>query len=146
MPAERPTRYVGMPLNRVDGYDKVTGTARYTADTAVPDAVHAVLVGAEVARGEITAESMTESAARAGSAPGVLHVLTPLNCPPLNPPPTDFSDVWPLERRPPLADLRVHHVGQHVAVVVADSFENATYAASLFELSYRRLDPVVHAE
>lgn len=130
---------VGAPVNRVDGVAKVTGAARYTADTEMPGVVHAVLVGAEIARGQITAESMTESAARARAAPGVLGVLTPMNCPRLNPPPADFSETWPVERRPPLSDLSVHHVGQHVAVVIADSFENATYAASQFTLDYRQV-------
>lgn len=139
-------RCVGAPVNRVDGEAKVTGAARYTADTEVPGAVHAVLVGAEVARGEITVESMTESAARAQAAPGVLHVLTPMNCPRLKAPPTDFSETWPVERRPPLADLSVHHVGQHVAVVIADTFENATYAASEFALTYGRAEPVLDAQ
>jgi len=136
---------VGVPVNRVEGEAKVTGAARYTADTEVPGAVHAVLVGAEVARGEITAESMAEAAARAQAAPGVLHVLTPMNCPRLIPPPTDFSETWPVERRPPLSDLSVHHVGQHVAVVIADTSENATYAASEFALAYRRAEAVLDA-
>ncbi len=76
---------------------------------------------------------------RPGGPPGVLGVLTPMNCPRLNPPPADFSETWPVERRPPLSDLSVHHVGQHVAVVIADSFENATYAASQFTLDYRQV-------
>ncbi len=146
MKTGRPAEYVGTSVNRVEGHDKVTGAARYTADTQVADTVHAVLVGAEVARGEITAESMAASTSRAGAEPGVLHVLTPLNCPPLNPPPTDFSDDWPVERRPPLSDLMVHHLGQHVAVIVADTLENATHAASRFELSHRRLTPVFSAD
>ncbi len=136
---------VGAPVNRVEGAAKVTGAALYTSDTEVPGAVHAVLVGAEVACGELSADSMTESAARARAAPGVLHVLTPLNCPRLNPPLPEFSDTWPVERRPPLSDLSVHHVGQHVAVVIADTVENATYAASEFTLTYGRTEPVLGA-
>ncbi len=135
------TPSVGAAVNRVEGEAKVTGAARYAADTEMPGARHAVLVVAEAARGEITAESMSASSARARAAPGVLHVLTPLNCPRISPPPTDFTDIWPVERRPPLADLKVHHVGQYVAVVVADTFENATYAASLFVLTYRESAP-----
>jgi xanthine dehydrogenase YagR molybdenum-binding subunit len=42
----------------------------------------------------------------------------------------------PLERSPPLSDLTAQHVGQHMAVVVADTPENATYATSLFDLDY----------
>ena len=66
----------------------------------------------------------------------MLHVLTPLNCPPLHVLPRELTYDLPLERRPPLSDLTVQHVGQHMAVVVADTLENAIFAASLFELDY----------
>ena len=121
-------------INRVEGAEKVTGVARYTADVVLPGLVHAVLVQSEIPHGRVTEESLRASAQRAGAAPGVLQVLTPLNCPPLHVLPRDLTFDLPLERRPPLSDLTVQHVGQHMALVVADSFENATYAASLFEL------------
>lgn len=130
--------HVGESINRVEGRDKVTGRARYTSDVDVPGVAYAVLIQSEVPAGEVTAESVRKSAARAEKAPGVWHVLTPLNCPTVHPPPADMSDDLPLERRPPLSDLSVHHVGQHMAMVVADSPENAGYAASLFDLEYRR--------
>lgn len=76
---------------------------------------------------------------------GVLYVLTPLNCPILNVLPRNLTDILPLERRSPLSDLTVQHVGQHMALVVADSPENATYAASLFELRYRTRPPILDA-
>jgi xanthine dehydrogenase YagR molybdenum-binding subunit len=129
---------VGKSVNRVEGPDKVTGRAQYTSDVDVPGVTYAVLVQSEVPSGEVIAESVRTSAARAEKAPGVLHVLTPLNCPTVYPPPADMSDDLPLERRPPLSDLTVQHVGQHMAMVVADSPENAGYAASLFDLRYRR--------
>ena len=87
----------------------------------------------------VTRESLELSAAAASSAPGVLTVLTPLNCPPLHAPPHELTYDLPLERRPPLSDLTVQHVGQHMAVVVADTLENAVFAASLFELAYETL-------
>lgn len=127
---------IGKRVNRVEGRDKVTGAARYSADTDVPGVTYAALVQSEVPTGAVTEESLRASAARAASAPGVLSVLTPLNCPPLHPPPPDMSDDLPLERRPPLSDLSVQHVGQHMAVVVADTPENAAAAAELFELRY----------
>ena len=89
--------------------------------------------------------SLRASTAAAESAPGVLRVITPLNLPQLNVLPRDLTYDLPLERRPPLSDLAVHHVGQHVAVVVADTLENATYAASLFKLEYHVLEPVLDA-
>jgi len=127
---------VGQPLNRVEGADKVTGQARYTADAVVPGLVHAVLVQSDIAHGLVTEASLRVSADRAASAPGVLHVLTPLNCPELAVLPQELTFDLPLERRPPLSDLTVQHVGQHMAVVVAESLEEATYAASLFAFGY----------
>ncbi len=127
---------VGQPVNRVEGVEKVTGEARYTADVDVPGLVHAVLVQSEIANGSVTEESLRASADRVCQAPGVLHVLTPLNCFVLQPLPQDLTFDLPLERRPPLSDLTVQHVGQHMAVVVADTLENATDSASLFAMDY----------
>jgi xanthine dehydrogenase YagR molybdenum-binding subunit len=118
-------RAVGRSVNRVEGREKVTGAAVYTADHEVPDVAYAVLVQAEVPRGQVTVESLRAGNRLAAAAPGVCCVLTPMNCPPLQAPPRDMSYDLPLERRPPLSDLTVQHVGQHMAVIVADTFENA---------------------
>ncbi|TFV57412.1 xanthine dehydrogenase family protein molybdopterin-binding subunit [Mycobacterium sp. PS03-16] len=127
---------VGRPVPRVEARDKVTGAARYAADTVLDGVAHAVLVQSQIAHGEVRAESLTAGAQRVSAAPGVLHVLTPLNCPPLALLPTELTDDLPLERRPPLSDLSVQHVGQHLAVVVADTLENAAAAAELMSLEY----------
>ncbi|MGY4709118.1 xanthine dehydrogenase family protein molybdopterin-binding subunit [Mycolicibacterium sp. CBM1] len=129
-------RQIGRPVTRVEGRDKVTGRARYTADTAVDNLTYAVIVQSEVAHGTVTAESLRDSSTRAQAVEGVLHVLTPLNCPALHRLPVDMTFDLPMERRPPLSDLSVSHVGQHMAVIVADTPENATHAASLFGLRY----------
>ena len=50
--------------------------------------------------------------------------------------PRDLTFDLPLQRRPPLSDLTVQHVGQHLALVVAETPEQASFAASLFELDY----------
>lgn len=126
-------------VNRVEGREKVTGAAKYAADTVLADVTHAIIVQSEVPHGVVTRDSLERSSAKASSAPGVLAVLTPLNCPPLHPPPLELTYDLPLERRPPLSDLTVQHVGQHMAVVVADTLENAVFAASLFELAYETL-------
>lgn len=133
-----PNDQAGRSVNRVDGHEKVTGAARYAADTVIADLAHATIVQSEIAHGRVTRESLESSVSRAASAPGVLTVLTPLNCPPLHAPPRDMTYDLPLERRPPLSDLTVQHVGQHMAVV-ADTLENAVFAASLFELAYQTL-------
>jgi xanthine dehydrogenase YagR molybdenum-binding subunit len=136
---------MGKAVDRVEGRDKVTGRARYAADFTFTDLAYAVLVQSDVAHGRIDESSLRASTAAAESAPGVLRVITPLNLPQLNVLPRDLTYDLPLERRPPLSDLAVHHVGQHVAVVVADTLENATYAASLFKLEYHVLEPVLDA-
>lgn len=127
---------IGQPIDRVEGIEKVTGRARYTADTPVAGLTYAVLVQSDVPHGVVTAASLRSSAARAEAVAGVFHVLTPLNCPMLQEPPRDLTRDLPIERRPPLSDLTVQHVGQHMALVVADTWETATYAASLFDLRY----------
>lgn len=132
---------VGHSVDRIEGRDKVTGAARYTADTAVADLAHAVLVQSSIPFGAVTEESMRSAAERAAAAPGVLHVLTPLNCPRLHEPPWELTSDLPIERRPPLSDLRVHHVGQHLALVVADTLENAVAAAAQFDLRYQAPPP-----
>jgi xanthine dehydrogenase YagR molybdenum-binding subunit len=130
------TPATGRPVDRIEGRDKVTGVARYAADTVIDGLVHAVLVQSTIANGHVTAESMAAASAAAAAAPGVLHVLTPLNCPPLQVLPVDLTWDLPLERRPPLSDLSVQHVGQHLAVVIAETPEQAAEAASLMSFDY----------
>lgn len=139
------TAVLGTSVNRVEGRDKVTGRAVYTADADVPGQSFAALVQSGIPHGRVTRESLVHGSARASAAPGVLAVLTPLNCPPLHAPPRALSYDLPLERRPPFSDLTVQHVGQHMAMVVADTLENATFAASLFELAYETAAPVLSA-
>ncbi len=132
-------------VNRVEGLDKVTGRAIYTADVDLAGLTYAALVQSEIPHGRVTRDSLESGTVRALAAPGVLAVLTPLNCPPLHAPPRALSYDLPLERRPPLADLTVQHVGQHMAMVIADTPENATFAASLIELAYESAVPQLSA-
>jgi xanthine dehydrogenase YagR molybdenum-binding subunit len=127
---------VGRPMTRVEGRDKVTGAAVYTADVHIPGVAHAALVQSTVARGRVSAESLRREAGAAAAAPGVLHVLTPLNCPELHDLPDDLTADFPFERRPPLADLDIHYAGQHMALVVAETPEHAAAAAERMRLAY----------
>jgi xanthine dehydrogenase YagR molybdenum-binding subunit len=63
---------IGQPVDRVDGHAKVTGAGRYSAEIALPNMAHAVLIGADVASGRIRA-ILTSEAER---AEGVVAVLT----------------------------------------------------------------------
>ncbi len=129
----------GQSLDRVDGRAKVTGTAAYSGDRALPGTVHAMLVQSTVARGRLT--KLDTSAAE--GAPGVLYVMTHRNRPPLQSPPEKFTQDFPAERRAPLADDAIHYAGQHIALVVAGTLEQAHYAAGLVRAEYEAEQPVL---
>ena len=116
--------------NRVDGRLKVTGAARYAAD-ARSDIAHAVSSRAP-SRGAGPAID-TDAAEK---APGVLAVLTHVNSPALKLPERTSRRRHAHEDRLPLADDNVHYAGQHLAVVVAETFEQARDAASLMTVAY----------
>lgn len=127
------TSVIGEPISRVDGRVKVTGKALYAAEAPLKNMAHAVIVQSTIARGEITS---IETAA-AESAPGVLLVLTPKNMPKLLKPKQSMLG----EERMPLSDMTVHYVGQHVAVVIADTLDRAFHAASLITVQYAPQTP-----
>ena len=119
---------VGEPRTRTDGPAKVTGAARYAADWPAAGLLHAVIIGAGIARGQIAA--LDTSAAEA--APGVVAVFTHHNAPRLAPGPTPPLGTSLL----PLQDNRVLYEGQPVAVVVADRLERVQEAAALIDVDY----------
>ncbi len=121
---------IGKPLSRLDGKPKVTGGARYTADTSVEGLTYAVFATATIPHGRIT----RIDAVAAETAPGVLKVLTHLNTPKLKPiqhPPAGQSLM-------PLQDDRILYEGQPVALVIADTWERARQAADLVRFEYAR--------
>ncbi len=132
-------------LDRVDGHVKVTGAARYSAEYAVPGVAHAVLVTSTIAKGSIAG---IDSRA-AESAPGVLAVVTHRNAAQV---PGWPSPKQPAERAPVGTAFRVFYDpliyfdGQPVAMVVADSLEQAVYAASLVHVTYEREAHQTHFE
>lgn len=123
------TGLVGRGVERVDGRAKVTGAARYAADNEVTGVLHGFLVLSTVARGEIT--ELDTSAALA--YPGVVAVYTHQNMLRLTVPP-DFP--YP-KGFVPLQDTLIHHNGQPVAYVVAETLEQAQEAATLVRVRYR---------
>ena len=127
---------VGPPRNRVDGRLKVTGGAKYAVEFELPKCAQAWPVGSNIAKGKIT--SIDARAAEA--VPGVLKVLTHLNAPKLKNPSAkeerNSDHGIRNEERLPLSDDRVHYAGQYVALVVAETLEEARYAASLVRVGY----------
>jgi xanthine dehydrogenase YagR molybdenum-binding subunit len=124
---------IGRPLDRVDGRLKVTGRATYAAEFDVPGHAHGVIVRSTVANGRI-ASIETGTAIRAG---GVLAVLTHQNAPRLAyRGHRGFVDPEVGERLHVLQDDRVSHQGQPIALVIAETVEQAQHAATLLRVSY----------
>jgi xanthine dehydrogenase YagR molybdenum-binding subunit len=127
------TAVIGQPVSRVDGRQKVTGSATYAAEFNVPGVAHGVIVRSTVANGRIAS---IDSAA-AERAPGVKRVLTHRNAPRLAyRPHKAVVDAAVGERLQVLQDERVSHQGQPIALVIADTIEQATHAATLVRVTY----------
>ncbi|MEJ7625252.1 MAG: xanthine dehydrogenase family protein molybdopterin-binding subunit [Ferruginibacter sp.] len=126
-------------VDRVDGKAKVTGAAKYSAEYDLPGLTYGVLVGSNIAKGYVTAMD-TKNAER---APGVITVITHLNAPKI---PGYDEGSNPAKGQAPNRGLKIFNDsvirfnGQPVALVIADTFERATYAASLVKAQYNK-DP-----
>ena len=133
---------VGRPLDRLDGRAKVTGAARFSADTPVADVAHAVIVSSAIAKGRVVKLDLS----RAATEPGLLHILTPENAMKLQPAAPDPNS--PVDRvLQILQDDLVHYSRQPIALVVADTLEHAVRAAALVAPSYEATTaPVVELE
>jgi xanthine dehydrogenase YagR molybdenum-binding subunit len=133
---------IGGTLARLDGRAKVSGAAVYSGEVPLPRLAHAVVIGARVASGRITAIDTTE----AERATGVLTVLTHLNLPKVARQPSLLPSLAGLAAPGatffPMQDDTVHFAGQHVAVVVADTLERAEHAATLVRIDYDAPAPV----
>ena len=112
------------------------GAATYPIDVTLPGLAYAVLVPSTVTSGRIR-HIAVDAAER---APGVLAVITHVNAPPLAPGPATEIGPQPL---PPFQSDAVLHYGQHVAMVVAETMEQANAAAALIEVTYQRDTPVL---
>jgi carbon-monoxide dehydrogenase large subunit len=149
--------FIGEPVPRVEDERLLTGRGRFVADLDRPGQVHAVFVRSPHAHARLGAMDVT----RAMAAPGVLAVLTgddyvkdglaglnhaPNNADHLDPAKPAFGPGTlprePLPLQLPLAQGRVRHVGEAVAMVVADSEVAARDAAELIEPYYEPLPAV----
>jgi xanthine dehydrogenase YagR molybdenum-binding subunit len=127
------TTFIGRPVSRVDGRQKVTGGATYAAEFDVPGLAHGAVVRSTVANGRIA--SIDSRAAE--RATGVVAVLTHRNAPRL--PYREHKalvDAVIGERLHVLQDDRVSHQGQPIALVIADTLEQANHAAMLVRVAY----------
>ncbi|MFF9884450.1 MULTISPECIES: xanthine dehydrogenase family protein molybdopterin-binding subunit [Streptomyces] len=129
-----PAPSVGTGHTRVEGRDKVTGAARYAAEVPFAGLAHGWLVLSTIARGRIRSLD-TESVL---AMPGVLAVLDHRNAPHLN---TDYTGLLGLRPDPTCAVFqhdRVPHLGWPVALVVAETSEQAREAAEALVVHYEQ--------
>ncbi|MBV9588101.1 MAG: xanthine dehydrogenase family protein molybdopterin-binding subunit [Hyphomicrobiales bacterium] len=131
---------LGAPVSRVDGAIKVQGKALFAAEVAMEGLAYAGLVHSTIARGRI-AEIDT---AAAEAAPGVAMVMTYKNAPRMKAPALfgTSPSAAGASSLPIMQDASIHWNGQTVAVVLAETQEQADYAASLIEITYE-VEPAV---
>jgi xanthine dehydrogenase YagR molybdenum-binding subunit len=134
------SKVIGKSTPRVDGALKVTGAARYTSDHDFPGLLYAWPVCATIANGSVTKLDTTA----AQKMTGVVAIYHRANIGPLyRVPPNEGMDLKIDERRPPLEDDTVRYYGQYVAVVAANTVEQARAAAEKVQVSYRSETPKV---
>ena len=127
--------YLGKPTSRVDGPAKVTGGAKYAAEYQVPNLAYGYVVSGGAARGTIR----SINAAEVEKIPGVLKVLSHENAPKTASLDRNHRDqIAPDHGSPfrPLDKAELEYSSQPVALVIAETFEVARYAASLVHVEY----------
>ncbi|BDR68217.1 aldehyde oxidase [Clostridium tetani] len=123
---------LGVSTLRKEAWDKVTGAAKYNCDTKTPDTLHAKMLTSTHAHAIIKSIDTSEAL----KAKGVQAVIT--------------GDYFPvlsgsvIEDRPPIAKDKVRYFGEPVAVVVANSEEEAMSAVKLIKVVYEPL-PIVNS-
>lgn len=126
---------LGEQQSRVDGPDKVRGAARFAAEVAMENLLYAAFVHSTIARGRIA--DIDVSAAEA--APGVALVMTYRNAPKMSvPPPIGMTNLKAAGNHtlPIMQDPEIRWNGQVVAVVLAETREQADHAATLVRVRY----------
>ena len=140
------TRIVGKGVQRVDGAERVMGTAQYGADLSLPGTFHAKIKRSPYANAKINKINVEKAMA----IPGVVAIVTSKDFPEI-----ELSDqvvggeitMTPRDqRRMQLAEETVFYHGQAIAAVAATSLEIAESAVENIEIEYEVLEPVVNVE
>lgn len=138
---------IGKPVDRVDGRLKVTGAAKYSAEFDIKNLAYGVTVQSTITKGRIN--NIDTKAAEA--LPGVLAVITYKNSMSLHQLSSEGggspgSGKLGEKDLLPLQNDRIFYDGQHIAVVVAETFEQAVHGASLVKVQYQEEKPVFEIE
>ncbi len=124
---------VGKSVPRKDAWDKVRGIAKYIDDYSYSDIIHVTTVRSPIAYGKLISVDKTEAL----KMPGVKAVVTYEDIPGVNSVPLVFDD------EPFLAEGFVKFYGEPVALVAADTYEQAVAAAEKVKLNIEELEPVL---
>jgi xanthine dehydrogenase YagR molybdenum-binding subunit len=126
---------IGEPVSRLDGVLKVRGEARFVSEVSLDGMLYAALVYSTIPRGRI---AMLDTA-MAEAAPGVALVMTHRNAPRMREPQAFLEGNGVAgSNLPIMQDETVHWNGEAIAVVLADTQEQADHAASLVVANYQR--------
>jgi xanthine dehydrogenase YagR molybdenum-binding subunit len=126
--------YIGTPTSRIDGRAKVTGAAQYAGEFNVPGLAYGSVVTSTISKGRIARIDAT----RALAVEGVLDVLTHENRPKMAGTDKAYNDDVAPGGSPfrPLYDEKIHFNHQPIALVLAEEWEIAQFAASLVRIEY----------
>lgn len=126
---------VGKPIDRKDGPLKVTGSATYAGEFKIRNIAYGVTVQSTITKGSI--KNIDTSFAEA--LKGVIGVMTYKNALKLYPFAGSISGGGKFAEKEllPLQSEKVFYNGQHIAVVIAETFEIAVYAAALIKVVYQ---------
>jgi xanthine dehydrogenase YagR molybdenum-binding subunit len=121
-------KVVGKALDRIDGPLKTTGRAPYAYEhhQAVPNQAYGFVLGAAIAKGRIASMDLTGAKA----APGVIDIVTAANAGKLG--------LGKYNTARLLGGPEIEHYHQAVALVIAETFEEARAAAQLIDIDYIR--------
>jgi xanthine dehydrogenase YagR molybdenum-binding subunit len=125
---------VGAPISRIDGPLKVQGRATFAAEFPMDGLTYAAVAFSSVAKGRVA----TLDTAAAEAAPGVVLVMTYKNAPRMQPMPLFMTAEKAAggDNLPIMQDDRIHWNGQPIAVVLAESQEQADHAKSLIRATF----------
>ena len=129
-------KYIGKEMSRVDGVAKVTGQAKYAVEFQAKNVAYGYIVQSEIAKGAITAIDVKDAEKQSG----VIKIFTHLNAPKLA-----FTDKKDKDEMAPdgtvlraLYTDKIMFSGQPIALVVAETFEQARFAANLVKATYAK--------
>jgi len=133
---------LGSPLDRADGRLKIQGLATYAIEKSLENMAYAVVVQSTIPHGRIRSMNIE----RARQSPGVLAVYNHHSGLIIHPAKTFGQGGAAAQAFLPLQDDKVLWNGQHIALVVAETLEQATEAAALIETEYEQQAAIVHPD